>query len=203
MVRALEAKSTTHGVELFAPDYRSKLVYPGGERDYIDTAERPDPEDALANAIYDMYGFKHRGETYRFDIEASSGNWVKFYIVDADGNYVATVERSISEYGSMSNERFFMADEFQNQGIGTKFLDTFEGMAMEQLGVDNISLEAAAEGRYAWASHGYEKVGGYDRQAENWIAEMRDYLYDQPDKMSTARRDRRLVGQLRRRGVPR
>ena len=88
-VRLLEDEVTTNGAELFAPDYRQRMIYPGGERDYIDTAERPDPDDALANAIYDMYGFKHRGQVYRFDIEASSGNWVKFSIVDEEGNYVA------------------------------------------------------------------------------------------------------------------
>ena len=182
VVRLLEKEFTGAGAELMAPDYRERPTLQPG-LDEIDAQPIPDDGDFAAMLVHELYGFEHRGERYRFDIQSEAEGWVKFDIVDDYGATVAAVTRSIGDT-SMQNERFFMADEFQNQGIGTKFLDGFEAAVHERFDISTIGLEAVSTGRYAWASRGFEKIGGFDSTAEDWLDGMRDHVSGDAGKLS-------------------
>jgi len=182
VVRLLEEEFTGAGAELMAPDYRERSTL-DPDFDEIDAQPIPDDGDFAAMLVHDLYGFEHRGERYRFDIQSAHEGWVKFDIVDDYGATVAAIERNIGET-SMQNERFFMADEFQNQGIGTKFLDGFEAAVHERYDIETIGLEAVSAGRYAWASRGFEKIGGFDSTAEDWLEGMRDHVSSDAGKLS-------------------
>jgi len=184
VVLLLEEKFTKAGAELMAPDYRERPML-NPDFDEIDAQPIPDDEDFAATLVHELYGFEHRGERYRFDIHAASKGWVEFDIVDDHGVIVAEVERNIDNPRNvMRNEMFFMADEFQNQGIGTKFLDGFEAAVHERYDIETVSLKAVSAGRYVWASRGFEKVGGFDSTAEGWLESMRDHVSSDSGKLS-------------------
>ncbi len=87
-----------------------------------------------------------------------NGVMMKYSLRDGGGNEVAMVQhrydRSYGGEKSMHLQNFFINDGHQGQGIGeTVMRQTVRGM--QEQGMDHISLDAHAIGRYTWSSFGF------------------------------------------------
>lgn len=117
--------------------------------------------DARASFVQEAYSYTdpETGWTVRLGEARATGGYkytkISGTIVDADGNEIGQITRSVDLNGTVFHDLFDLKPEYQGQGFASR-LNAHAENVYRRRGVRQIELEAGMDvGGYAWARQGY------------------------------------------------